>query len=69
MYKNTGKTHERPILWSAPASFYSGKTRSYLIKKGIAYDEFFPPHPRYHEDILPLIGYFVVPVVSYPMVP
>ena len=66
MYKNTGKTHEKPILWSAPASFYSGKTRSYFIKKGIAYDEFFPPHPRYQQEILPLIGYFVVPVVELP---
>ena len=66
MYKNTGKTHEKPILWGAPASFYTGKTRSYLIKKGIAYQEFFPPHPRYHEEILPLIGYFVVPIVELP---
>ena len=66
MYKNTGKTHQKPILWGAPGSAYSGKTRSYFIKKGIAYDEFFPPHPRYQNEIMPLIGYFVMPVVELP---
>ena len=66
MYKNTGKTHAKPILWGAPGSAYSGKTRSYFIKKGVAYQEIFPPHPRYQSEILPLIGYFVMPVVELP---
>ena len=66
MYKTTGKTHAKPILWGAPGSAYSGKTRSYLIKKGIDYQEIFPPHPRYQEEILPLVGYFVMPVVELP---
>ena len=66
MYKNTGKTHEKPILWGAPGSAFSGKTRSYFIKKGIAYEEIFPPHPRYQNEIMPLIGYFVMPVVELP---
>ena len=66
MYKNSGKTHPKPILWGAPGSAYSGKTRSYFIKKGIAYDELFPPHPRYQQEIMPLIGYFVMPVVELP---
>ena len=39
---------------------------SYFIKKGIAYDELFPPHPRYQQEIMPLIGYFVMPVVELP---
>jgi glutathione S-transferase len=64
MYKNTGKTHEKPILWGAPLSLYSGKTRSYLIKKGIEYQEFFSSNNRYGKEILPLIGYMVVPVVE-----
>lgn len=64
MYKNSGKTHEKPILWGAPLSLYSGKTRSYLIKKGIEYQEVFGSHPRYGKEILPLIGYMVVPVVE-----
>jgi glutathione S-transferase len=64
MYKNSGKTHEKPILWGAPLSFYSGKTRSYFIKKGIDYQELFGSHPRYGQEILPLVGYMVVPVVE-----
>jgi len=47
MCENTGKTHEKPIVWGAPGSAFSGKTRSCFIKKGIAYEEIFPPHPRY----------------------
>ncbi len=64
MYKNSGKTHDKPILWSAPLSLYSGKTRSYFIKKGIDYQEIFGSHPRYGKEIVPLIGYRVLPVVE-----
>ncbi len=63
-YKNSGKTHAKPILWGAPGSLYSGKTRSYLVKKGIDFQEVFPSHPRFQAEILPLIEYFVVPVVE-----
>ena len=63
MYKNSGKTHNKPILWGGPLSLFSGKTRSYFIKKGIDYQESFP-YGRYNEEILPRIGYFVVPVVE-----
>ena len=51
MYKNSGKTHERPLLWGAPGSLYTGKTRSYLIKKGIDYQEIFSAQPRFKEAI------------------
>ncbi len=64
MYRNSGKTHQKPILWGAPCSLYSGKTRSYFTKKGIDYQEFFGSHPRYGQEILPLVGYMVVPVVE-----
>ena len=64
MFQNTGKTHERIILWAMPISAWSGKMRSYLNKKGIDFEERFPGDPRYHSDIQPAIGYFVVPVVE-----
>ena len=64
MYKNTGKTHEKPILWGAPEAAFSGKTRSYFIKMGIVYEEIFPFHLRYQNEIMPLIGYFVMPVIE-----
>jgi glutathione S-transferase len=64
MFKNSGKAHDKPILWGAPISFYSGKTRSYLVKKGIDYREIYPSHPRFEAEILPLVGYFVAPVLE-----
>ncbi len=64
MFKNSGKTHEKTILWGAPGSGFSGRTRSYLRKKGLVYQEIFPSHRRFHEEIVPLIGYFVMPVTE-----
>lgn len=64
MSKNTGKTHDKPILWGAPGSGYSGRSRSYLIKKGISHQQIFPGHPRFSDEIIPLVGYFVMPVME-----
>jgi glutathione S-transferase len=63
---NTGRTNETYILWGAPCSLYSGKARSYLIKKRIPYREFFPSHPVYQTKIAPALGFFVVPVLEAP---
>ncbi len=49
-----------------PISAWSGKIRSYLVKKGVDFEERFPGDSRYNSDILPGIGYFVVPVVEMP---
>ncbi len=65
-YQNSGKQHEQAILWAAPCSAWSGKARSYLIKKGVAFTEQFPSHPRYQQEIMPAIGYFVMPVLELP---
>lgn len=32
-------------LWCTPHSLYSGKVRSYLIKKGLPYRELLPANP------------------------
>lgn len=64
MYRNTGKTHSRVILWGARSSAWSGKMRSYLIKKGIDFEERSPSEDRFVREILPTIGYFVVPVTE-----
>jgi glutathione S-transferase len=66
MFHNTGRTHNRIILWAMPISAWSGKMRSYLTKKGVEFEERFPGDDRYHSDIVPGIGYFVVPVVEMP---
>jgi glutathione S-transferase len=53
-------------LWGTPHSLYTGKMRSYLLKKGIAFRERIPAHPEFQQRILPAIGMFVVPVLETP---
>jgi glutathione S-transferase len=53
-------------LWGAAHSFYTGKVRSYLIKKGIAFRELYASHPRFRSHVLPAVGMVVVPVLETP---
>jgi glutathione S-transferase len=53
-------------LWGAAHSFYTGKIRSYLVKKGVAFRELYPTHPQFHAKILPAVGMMVVPVLEAP---
>ena len=64
MYRNSGQQHDRIVLWGAPVSLWTGRVRAYLIKKGLDYQEIYPANPRYQQEILPQIGYFVVPVTE-----
>jgi glutathione S-transferase len=63
---NTGRTNDTYILWGGPLSLYTGKARSYLIKKRIPYREFFPTHAVFQTKILPALGFFAVPVLEAP---
>lgn len=63
-YASTGTKHERPIFWSAPNSAWSGKLRGYIAKSGLQVEERFAKEPRFHQEIVPLIGYFVLPVIE-----
>lgn len=53
-------------LWGGALSLYSGKVRSYLIKKGIPYREFYASHPDFHSRIRPIVGLGVTPIVETP---
>jgi glutathione S-transferase len=53
-------------LWSTPHSLYSGKVRSYLIKKRLAYRELYPPHPAFQGRIVPAVKSMVIPVLETP---
>ncbi len=64
MYKNSGKQHDKIVLWGSPASLWTGRTRAYFIKKGINYQEIYPSNPRFMEEIVPLVGYFAIPVTE-----
>ena len=66
MSAHSGRKNDTYILWGAPLSLYTGKARSYLIKKGVPYRECFPTDPFFQTRILPQIGFFVVPVLETP---
>lgn len=53
-------------LWGGPLSLYSGKARSYLVKKRIPFRELFASHPDYTKRILPAVGLVVMPVLEAP---
>jgi glutathione S-transferase len=51
-------------LWQTPHSLYSGKLRSYMIKKRIAFREAAPSDPRFAAEVLPKVGHNVIPVLE-----
>jgi glutathione S-transferase len=53
-------------LWGAAHSFYTGKIRSNLLKKGVAFREFYPTHPDFQAKIVPAVGLVVVPILEAP---
>jgi glutathione S-transferase len=53
-------------LWGGAHSFYTGKIRSYLIKKGVPFREVYPSHPDFRARIVPVVGLVVVPVLETP---
>jgi glutathione S-transferase len=53
-------------LYGAYASFYTGKTRSYLRKKGIAFVERLPSHPRFREEVSPAARSKRIPILETP---
>ena len=59
-------TADRYTLWGTPHSLYTGKARSYLIKKQIAFDDRLANDPRFMGEIVPSIGHFVAPVIECP---
>jgi glutathione S-transferase len=54
------------ILWGSPHSLYTGKIRSYLIKKGVPYRERCPSDPDFAAHIGPKVGLAVIPVLETP---
>jgi len=53
-------------LWGTPHSLYTGKARSYLIKKQVPYVELMASDPRFLGEIVPAVGHMVIPVVETP---
>ena len=59
-------TEDRYTLWGTPHSLYTGKARSYLLKKRIAFDERLASDPRFMGEVIAAIGHFVAPVIETP---
>ena len=64
MNRSTKRSNAKMILWGQQCSAWSGKIRSFLTKKGIDFEERLPAESYFRDQIVPLIGYFVIPVVE-----
>lgn len=53
-------------LWGGALSLFSGKVRSYLIKKGVPYREFYAGHPDFQARVRPLVRLGVTPILETP---
>ena len=54
------------ILWGVAHSYYTGKIRSYLLKKGVPFRELYPSNPEFQERIVPAVRHMVVPIMETP---
>src|SRR3990167_7414283 len=57
---------DRYTLWGGALSLFSGKVRAYLIKKGIAYREFYASHPDFQARMRPIVRLGVTPILETP---
>jgi glutathione S-transferase len=57
-------TSGRYTLWGSPHSLYTGKIRSYLIKKGVPFRELTPNDPRFGSVVVPTVRHTVLPVLE-----
>ena len=53
-------------LYGMSHSLYSGKARSYLIKQNADFEEVTAGAPKYHQDVVPKIGRWIIPVMVGP---
>ena len=57
---------DKHILYGMSASLYTGKVRAYLRQQGIAFIERGAGNPHFSNDVMPVIGRFIMPVVQTP---
>jgi glutathione S-transferase len=63
---DTRPTADTYTLWGGALSLFSGKVRSYLIKKRIPYREFYASHPDFRARMRPLVRLGVTPLLETP---
>ena len=54
------------IIWGTPHSLYTGKVRSYLIKKRVSFREIMASDARFLSDVTERVGHRVIPVMETP---
>lgn len=59
-------TDGRYILWGTPHSLFTGKARSYLLKKQVPFTELLASDARFLGEVVPKVGHMVIPVVETP---
>ena len=57
---------DKHILYGMSASLYTGKVRAYLRQQGIAFVERGAGNPHFSNEVMPVIGRFIMPVVQTP---
>lgn len=62
----TRPTGNAYTLWGGALSLYTGKVRSYLIKTGIPYREYYTCHPEYRERVFKAVQLGVAPILESP---
>lgn len=63
---STQPTSDTYTFWGGALSLFSGKVRSYLIKKGVPYREFYSVHPEFNARVYPIVRLRVTPIVETP---
>lgn len=63
---DTRPTADTYTLWGGALSLFSGKVRSYLIKKRLPYREFYASHPDFRGRVRPLVRLGVAPLLETP---
>lgn len=56
----------RYILWGTPHSLFTGKARSYLLKKQVPFTELLASDARFLGEVVPKVGHMVIPVIETP---
>ncbi len=53
-------------LWGTPHSLFTGKARSYLLKKRVPFTELLASDARFLGEVVPAVGHMVIPVMETP---
>jgi glutathione S-transferase len=65
-FPGTAAMSDLYTLWGTPHSLFTGKVRSYLIKKHVPYQEIVSSEARFLDEVISQVGHRVIPVMQTP---